>query len=503
MRQIGAMLGVCLLGVQPAQGADTLSIVDAVRSALERNPALKASREAVNVQRGRVRAADAPFDWNLDKTERFSHESTTIPGALSAYTYAWRLGLNKRFGWGTVITPNVTLSRSTGEIIDVPGEVGQNVATVSFAIVQPVLRGVGSAARSELDAASFEYEAAKQDYLHALNARIASVVAAYWSYAAARRNLDIFLQSEARAKKLLEEFTALVQADERPASDLEQLEASLAERMRDRFSGEQALAEARYAVALEMGLDWDEMESVGPPASPLPAIHEASQEALNGRAAMLELARTRRRDLVAAQGRIQAAESLVSGAVNGMLPQLDLLADVGYAGAEDGRAFHRYFSSLGHNVPGVNFNVSLRLLWPMLNDGAAGVLDTARASHRQAVLARQAVLQQVGAGVSSALVGVATGASALERARAAAVRYQKSVDNERRKLQAGLSTIIDVTFTEDRLNSARLAETNQHLAYANAVLRLRFETATIAEIRGDRGEVDEVRLTTPPAVSAQ
>ncbi len=478
-----------------------------MRTALERNPTLRSTKEAVKAQAGRVTNADGAFDWNVDLNVGNAHVQSEAIGSVSGNTTNLGLGISKRFGWGMVVNPRVEFARSSGDqlVVDpltgniVQVDAKQSSASLVFGVVQPILRGVGGAATAELDGASFLLEAAKQDYLHGLTTQIVRVGQAYWTYAGAVRNLEIFRGSEARAKKILDEITVLVKADERPASDLEQLEASYAERMRDRIAGEQQVTETKFALAVEMGLDWNTMD-VGPPATELPKIDLAALKGVPERPAMLERARKTRRDLIAAQGRIQAAQTFLDGADNGRLPQLDLLADIGWTGFEHADRFGSFFGAIHNNVGGVNFTISLRLLWPLLNDGAAGATATARASYQQAVFAREAVLQQIGAGVSSALAGVTTGAAALDRATAASQRYQKSVDNERRKLQAGLSTIIDVTFTEDQLNSALLGETTQHIAYARAVLRLRFETASLAVIEGDEGRVDVERLTKPPGV---
>jgi hypothetical protein len=67
--------------------------------------------------------------------------------------------------------------------------------------------------------------------------------------------------------------------------------------------------------------------------------------------------------------------------------------------------------------------------------------------------------------------------------REAAGLYGSAVEDERQKLQLGLSTIIDLVLIEDRLTRTLLDEVSAMLSYAEALARLRFETGTL--ISGD------------------
>ena len=502
MGHAGTSLGVAvLLAVTGPASAEPLGIVGAVRSALERNPALRSQRELVDAAHGRVLSARGDFDWHIDTSFGHDRGYAPLPGQLvmsAADTTNLSLEVSKRFGWGTVVTPQVQLVRTGADSVAGASAPARNLARVTFQVVQPLLRGAGSGASSTLDAATYEYEASKQDYLHAVTVRILLVASAYWSYRATSRSRAIQQDAENRAKKLLDEFRALVEAGERPASDLGQLEANHADQSRARFAAQQALAEARYGLGLQMGLSYEQASALGEPATKVPAIAASGSVQPAAASAFTAQARSNRRDLAAAAERILAAAAQYAGADNGRLVGLDLLADLGYTGVEDGDAVRDYLAGLGNNVSGVDFNVGLRLRWPLGNDAAEGVAAVARAVHRQAVLARDEVVQEVEAGVATAASAVRLGAAALERARAAAVRYRESVENERRKLQAGLSTLIDVIVTEDRLTAALLSQNAQETEYARALVRLRYETGTLAHLEGDRGRIEEARMLSIP-----
>jgi outer membrane protein TolC len=86
----------------------------------------------------------------------------------------------------------------------------------------------------------------------------------------------------------------------------------------------------------------------------------------------------------------------------------------------------------------------------------------------------------------------------------AASLYRAAVGDEWEKLQIGLSTIVDLILTEDRLTQSLLDEIDARLNYATAVARLRFETGTLVGDSGsDRPDparaVDLERLTRAPS----
>ena len=66
---------------------------------------------------------------------------------------------------------------------------------------------------------------------------------------------------------------------------------------------------------------------------------------------------------------------------------------------------------------------------------------------------------------------------------------------EQEKFRLGLATVFDAILAEDSLTNARLLRTNAQFRFAAALLRLRFESATLLETRGDAVSVDPDRMT--------
>ena len=67
----------------------------------------------------------------------------------------------------------------------------------------------------------------------------------------------------------------------------------------------------------------------------------------------------------------------------------------------------------------------------------------------------------------------------LEGANAGVRAYQQAVSAERIKLREGISTIIDLVLTEERLMGARLAQTDARLAYFQGLAQLAYLTGCL------------------------
>jgi outer membrane protein TolC len=167
---------------------------------------------------------------------------------------------------------------------------------------------------------------------------------------------------------------------------------------------------------------------------------------------------------------------------------------VGYVGALDSDGVGPFFAAAGRNVPGVNAGATLSLELPIGNDAARARRDLRRADQESAVITRADLDRQVRTGVVSALSEVRLAAAALAAAERAVGLLAQSVNDEREKLREGLSTIIDVVLTEERLTQAQLARTAQRLRYVAARARLQFERGALPDVESQLAPTAEALL---------
>ena len=319
---------------------------------------------------------------------------------------------------------------------------------------------------------------------------------AYWSYLAAWQTLDAYRETEDRARRLVEETQLLVAADEMPAADLMQLEANLASKTTQRIAAEQLLFQAEQLLGLTMGLPFDQMANLGAPIDPFPQAEEAWLAFLENQEAYLALAHQQRADLSAAQTREQSTRLLLNGARNDLRPRLDLSMNVGYAGAAAGTAFNQFFTPLGTHVGGANVGISLSYTAPFSNRAAEGRALQRASAHQQQITAREDLDRTIRSGVVVALKALERSIYELRASEAAITLYTTAIENERKKLQMSLATLIDVLTVEDRLAQARLSYINAQQRYATALVQLRFETGTLVQVGDASFDLD--RLTTLP-----
>ena len=131
-----------------------------------------------------------------------------------------------------------------------------NLGTLTFQIRQPLLRGRGrDAVQAAEHSAEREVAASGLDLRHTISQRLMVVVSQYWQVRAAESNLDVLRANEASARELLANTRKLIAADQVPAADVVQLEASLAAAESSRIGGERDLFAQRQSLGREIGLD--------------------------------------------------------------------------------------------------------------------------------------------------------------------------------------------------------------------------------------------------------
>lgn len=496
------MLSLCFpaaLAAQERTPQGGLSLADAVRLTLERDPNLRLEEARLRAARGVLLSSRGIFDpvvsSGLIESEADTPQSETFSTSTAFIENS--LGVSKLFRSGLSIAPALELLRT-----DESGPGAVNVGTLSFTVRQPLLRGRGRAAttRAELSAER-QVAASELDVRQVTAERLLAVGSQYWRTRAAALNLAVLRETEERARELLETTRRLIEADVTPAAEVVQVEANLVSKEADRIGGERALFAARQDLGREIGLESAVIAALPLPSDPFPAVPAALPAPSEGDR-FVAAALRRRADLLAARERRDAAEILRRAADQDLKPQLDLVVTPSYTGLVEGTDAGSFFSPLYQNVPGASAELSFNLSWPTRNSQARGDLAQIEAVREQNALIEDLVARQVSADVPTALDAVSRSAAQLQRASEAVRLFERAVVNEEKKLRAGTSTLLDVITQRDRLTAARQSEVAAQLALALALLELRFETGTIlpADPAADLTvTVDPARLTTVPS----
>jgi outer membrane protein TolC len=493
---------------QAANEKGGITLQAALDSVLEHGTELQLGERQLRIGEGALLAARAPFDVRLTTALSTERSNTTSSGAgraatsVHTTTMATRVALPKRFRSGMVVTPHVDIERS--DVAGIPGALTSR-ASVGLDAMIPLLRdrGGGVVAAAER-AAQYVLQASVLEARHAAASSVLAVAVAYWNDLAAEERLEVYRSSELRASRLVDDTRRLVEADERPAADLDQLMANLALKRAVRLTSEQASVEAREQLALAMGVRCDAADALLPRVTTsFPDVHpestsrDSSAEGRTDRVSPTD-ALQQRADLAALRARRDAAAVQMGSSRNGLHPRLDLSMGLGYQGLTSDRGVGGALSSLYRNVPGLDASVQLSYELPLASPAARGDAMRSEAAYDQVRIREAELVRQISSGVRVARAALRHGRDALLASRAAVALSREAVENEKRKFQLGMSTLFDVILAEDALTNARLGEIAGQQAYAVAIARLRYETGAILDARGAEPKANAELLEREP-----
>lgn len=503
-RVVPPLVALLLLpGASSGQASDSvqgLRLDDVLRSALVRSASVALDEQSVDVQDGALREATAAFDPTL--VASVSTARTTTPpvagegAARTRHDLAYDARMDWRMRFGPVISPGVSVSR-----VDLVSESAgpRNTAVASLDVTIPVLRGwEGGIFRAGERAAADRYGASRADLRHARASAVLDAAEAYWGYRAATLVVRALRESEERAVQLLRQTETLVAAGERPPVDTVPAAANVVSKRAARLGAEQAVTDARVALALAMGLPAGRAWSLPPavddfPTPPSGAWARGLDSALVGAAV------DRRGDLAAARLRLEAASELTAAARDESRPRLDLDLSVAATGIQAGDAFGQLFSTLYSEPRGLEVRAGLSYRFPLGNRAASGRLQQSVAAENSAAIAAAELARAVELDVAASARTLRRSVEEVRLSRRAVRMHGTVVKAEVRKYRLGaFSTLFDVIQAQDVLTGATLGLIDARRRNAVALARLRFRTGTLVGGPEGRGIRTQGLLTWEP-----
>ncbi|MCS7182550.1 MAG: TolC family protein [Thermoanaerobaculum sp.] len=161
----------------------------------------------------------------------------------------------------------------------------------------------------------------------------------------------------------------------------------------------------------------------------------------------------------------------------------DLELRVSYAGLSDagGNLGHNLGRALFGNWAGPSASLTFAYEKPFANLSQRGQLEQRQALWQQRQIAAADLERRVRLDVLQTWVTLEQLLLQLEAARLSAQAARQSLENEMEKLRFGRSTLIDTIITEQRAVEAELAVVQAHLAVAQTLAKLRFDSGTLVE----------------------
>jgi outer membrane protein len=485
-----------------------LTLIEAVRTTLEKQPFINLQKEEVTVKRGATVQAGGPFDLLLQSGLTQTHQNTPLDSVEAASSGVnslnelsnvtdYKLLVSKLFRNGVSVASSYEAIRNANNSFDP----GVNTALLNFAVTVPLARGRGQQAVDATElAAAKEVDATLLDLNQLISQLLANTASSYWNLVAANELLEITADAEKRGQIYVDNVKAFIEADHVPRSDLNVAAANLADRSSNRIAAQQQVAAARQQLALDMGIAADQMFRVPDPSQTFPNGEDQPLPSDNPNALQyyLDQSLSHRADYLAARRRVDESQILLSAAKNGLLPQINLTANAGYEGLAAGRAYGGFFSAAASNVNGPNASIGITYSFPFANSSARGQMTQAIASKHQNELQAVQVSRNISSAVVTATEALRNAILRLRKARESVEFFQAAIEGERERYRVGIGDVVDVLTVEDRLTNSLTNRVQAQLAYALSLVQFRFATGTIVAPDQPVHAIDPHTLTTLP-----
>jgi outer membrane protein TolC len=469
--------------------APPITIIEALSRALQNNPVVQSHQAQVAIDRGVQMQAAGQFDTTLLSGATQTRVFTPLPAAdLAALqieheitdTTLVSVGESKLFRNGASIASTYSLER-VRDTYNAPSAV--DASQLSLSISVPLLRGRGHGVVDAQElAAGAEVEASLLDLNQTIAQLLEQTALDYWNVQAAARYVVIARDAETRGHTYVDNVTALSRADHVPHSDLNEVNANLADRAANRLAAEQQLVAARGQLAIDIGQGAAEMTTFPEIADPFP-LAENQQPPSDRPAALkfyIDQALQHRADVLAARKRIQEASILKHAAANALLPQININFGTGYVLAKEGRSAQTFFKSTYSGDPGgPNAVAGITFSFPPANHAARGQYIQAAGAVHQDELQTVTVERSVASALMVEVQDVRNAIARVTEARESVRSFRAALEGEREKYRVGLGSVVDVLTVEDRLTTALTSEVLADQVYADAIVQFRFLTGTL------------------------
>ncbi|QXD17179.1 TolC family protein [Rhodocaloribacter litoris] len=389
-------------GTTHAQQARTITFEEAVQIALERNAAIRRSRNNVGLQATVVSSERADFFPNLN---------------LSSST-------SRTYG--------LTFDQTTGQLVSESTDAFNASASSSINL----FNGFGDVAsynqaRHALEAEEYTLNRTQQTVLFDL-------ITSYLQVILDREQIQIRQEDLEAQRQQLARIEEFVRVGSRPVSDLYQQQATVASSELALLEAERAaqLSESRLIQVLQLD-PFQEYEFVAPSAEEIPLLpREYDAESL------LRTAFANRPDLQAQEASIEAALEGIRFARSGMYPSLSLFGSIrtSYSSRNELTSFADQLS----DNRAQSFGISLSI--PIFNRFQTRTnVERARVQYENARLAEETLELQIAAEVRQAYLDYQTAVKRLDVTEKQLQAAEQALAVEQERYNVGASTLVELT----------------------------------------------------------
>jgi outer membrane protein len=491
--RLSALVGLIFLATVTQGLAGKVTLEQAVKKTFKDNPYIQIENETVTYAIGEYQASLGEFDWLYFMDGYAEQISTPVADGTWENIVHAATGVSKKMRTGITLTPSAGVTDKSSSFTD--GHVAQT--DVRLKIVVPTLRGFGTEVASATSyAAASALEATRFSSYHNISDKIYTTIVAFYDCLAAQQSYALVNESFERSEVLLTNVRNMIAAGMLEPAFLNQAKAKLYNTQVDAKSGEMSFYETRQTLGLSMGMDAEALISPPFPQGNFPRILPMDRISRVTPGVLIRKARENRMDYLAALETVNGEKILLKQAGNEKKPKLDLTFRLGYMGLSE--KTDRYVKSFYDNVNGVSGYAGFQLELPIENRYATGRYMSQASAVTTAKLSATSAFNLISSEVITALENIKVLVSQHELAAKSAERYKSAVSFEKRKYDAGESTLNALIDIEDRYIDAKLAVVETMRKYAVVLAKLRFATGTLLERENEELRFHIRRMTRLP-----
>jgi outer membrane protein len=348
---------------------------------------------------------------------------------------------------------------------------------VSANLNQPLLAGAGKhAATAALQRARLGLSIANINYKSRVLSLIADTENAYYNLVAARETLRIRQLTLQTNQKLFEENQARRSTGVATDLDVLSAEVGVATSRRGIIQAEQTVRDAEDRLLNLINVpDFD--VRVGPVG------FDDYRGGVPNFASSYKLAREYYPEALSREETIKQLQLDLETARRNQLPDLDLIASLGYTARATNAGYQQAIANLP-NDHGNNWSIALNYSMPWGKHADKARYRTAQTNLLSSKLQLDQLEQTLLINVRSAVRAVEANLAAVEIAAKATELAARQYDQQKARFDAGLSTSRQVLLVQDDLETARFSELNSRLALRRAAAELnRLEGSSLQRFR--------------------
>ncbi len=443
-----AFLAVAALGLSAAAHAQTLTLDDAIRAALEKNPQIKVDAFGRSIARADLLTAigkfDPAFNFRRSYREDASLAATNVIVADLIKTDDYSLSFGGTTPWGLSYKLEGT---AENQRYPQNGYANSFLTFGGVEITQPLLRGFGFGAnlvgvriaKADRGIADWQFRQTAID-------TITNVIDAYSDLAYAQQALRIAQRSRELAAGLLSENEKRFKVGSVSESEVTQARARTASRDESILLAEQSVRDAVNRLRQLMG----ETDFPIDPTTPLVQPVDLADQPIHP-AEDLKKAYDDRPDFQAAKLGLVKRRANDAYARNQMLPQVDFVGGYGYSGLDKEFSVSRRMVRDHDNR---SYSAGVVVSVPLTFAQERGRARSARLQLRQGEADLLRLEQDIAVAIAHAAGEIETTRKRVAANRAAYDLAKQALDAELKKLRAGTSSTYVVLGLQQELIGA-------------------------------------------------